>query len=145
MVLARLSARSAALALVLFTLSASATTYSTLIPVKEKGAGPLFRVQRQGKWGYMTRSGRVVIQLQFTNAQDFFGGLAAVELGEKWGYVKESGEFAIPPHFDAAFNFREERACVKVNDRVGLIDGNGMFVVSPQFEEIRPFSDGRRR
>src|SRR5689334_6867823 len=65
-------------ALVLMFFSASATTYSVVIPVKVKGSGPLFRVQRQGKWGYMTRSGRVVIKPQFTYAEDFLDGLAAV-------------------------------------------------------------------
>src|ERR1051325_6304352 len=132
------SARIAVLALVLCTLSASATSYTRVIPVKEKGSGPLFRVQRLDKWGYMTRAGRVVIPPQFRNAKDYFDGLAAVQLGEKWGYIKESGEFAIPASFDAASNFKEDRASVTVNDLVGLIDRSGAFIVPPRFEEIRP-------
>jgi hypothetical protein len=142
MVLTKLSKLSTALVVVFFTLSTSATTHSVVIPVKAKGSGPLFRVQRHGKWGYMTRSGRIVIKPQFTDAEDFFNGLAAAELGEKWGYLKESGEFAIPPQFDGAMNFEGERASVKVNGRAGLIDRDGTFVASPRFEEIRPFSDG---
>jgi hypothetical protein len=142
MISAKVSKLSAALALVFFLLSASGTTYSVIIPVKAKGSGPLFRVQRQGRWGYMTRRGRVVIKPQFMYAEDFFDGLAAVQLGEKWGYIKESGEFRMLPQFDSAMSFDGERASVKVNGLAGLIDRDGRFVVSPRFEEIRRFSDG---
>ena len=109
--------------------TAAATTYSTVIPVKAKGSGPLYRIQRYGKWGYMTRSGQVVIPPRFTDARDFFDELAAVRLREKWGYIKESGEFAIPPRFDAATDFQQERASVTVSGRAGLIDRSGAFVV----------------
>lgn len=136
------SLRWALLAAVLLAETAVATSYSIIIPVKAIGSGPLFRIQRHGKWGYANRSGQIVIPPRFTHAQDFFDGLAAVQSGKKWGYIRQSGDFAIPPRFDKAMDFQQERAVVIVNGRAGLIDPSGAFIVSPRFQEIRPFSDG---
>jgi hypothetical protein len=44
-----------------------------------------------GKWGYIDRTGKYVVNPQFDSADPFSEGLATVKLGSKWGYVDESG------------------------------------------------------
>jgi len=85
---------------VLAIVECSATTYSVIIPIKQKGSGTLFRIQREGKWGYIDRSGNVIIAPHFDDASDFMCGLANVRIAEKWPYISVSGELAIGPQFD---------------------------------------------
>jgi WG containing repeat len=51
----------------------------------------LYRVQVGGKYGYIDRTGHLVIPAQFYRAEEFSEGLAAVGLEssfpEKWGYI----------------------------------------------------------
>ncbi|MCU1261470.1 MAG: Leptospira repeat protein, partial [Bryobacterales bacterium] len=120
-----------------------ATSYGILIPVKQKGSGPLYRIERQGKWGYVNRQGRVVVSPRFDEASDFFCGLAKVRVGDLWGYTSESGKLEIPAQFDSAADFKDDRAAVGVNALVGVIDTSGHFIVNPQFGEIKPYFGSR--
>ena len=73
---------------------AAVTCLSTsveIIPIKQKGAGPLFQIHRGAKWGYMDRRGKTVIPPEFDWEGDFFSGLAKVEKSGKWGYTNELG------------------------------------------------------
>src|SRR5438034_549366 len=81
------------------------TSYAILIPIKAKGSGPLYRIQENGKWGYMNRGGNVVIPPQFEHAEDFFDHKAVVSLEGKTGYIDESGTWQIEPKFSSASRF----------------------------------------
>ncbi|GEM_PF-2601516 len=100
----------------------------------------LFMVDLNDKYGWMDRTGEIVIDLQFNNiqtAQDFSEGLAAVqfERGGPYGYIDESGAIAIEPQFDDAVLFREGLARVKVGGLWGYIDKAGQMVVEPRFAD----------
>lgn len=118
------------------------TSYATLIPIKAKGSGPLYRIQENGGWGYMNRGGNVVIPPQFEHADDFFDHKAAVLLGGKTGYIDESGTWQIEPKFSSASRFNNGVAIVGFRDAEGLIDATGRFLVDPKFEKIEQFSEG---
>jgi hypothetical protein len=47
----------------------------------------LFPVMKQGKYGFIDRTGNLVIAPRFENAGGFFAGRALVQLGGKWGYI----------------------------------------------------------
>jgi hypothetical protein len=60
-------------------LASAALCFGTSIernPIKKKGAGPLFQIHYGDKWGFMDRTGRIVIQPQFSDVGDFFDWLA---------------------------------------------------------------------
>jgi WG repeat protein len=75
------------------------------------------------KWGYLDRSGRVVIPMQFLSAGDFAEGLANVNAVGGGGDGESS-------HCGAPGNY-------------GYIDKTGAFVIKPQFKYASPFQNGR--
>jgi hypothetical protein len=48
------------------------------------------------RWGYVDKTGRMVIKPQFDEAWEFSGGLAAVAADDKLGYIDRTGKFVIP-------------------------------------------------
>jgi hypothetical protein len=46
-----------------------------------------------GKVGYIDKTGRFVINLQFDRASNFYEGLALVTISEKNGYIDKTGRF----------------------------------------------------
>lgn len=82
--------------------------------------------RRNLKWGFVDRSGRLVIPLEFLDAGDFSEGLAAVNVGKantsmcgkplNYGYIDKTGAFVIKPQFAGAASFRNGRARVSVGE-----------------------------
>jgi len=128
-----------------------------MIPLPE-----LIPICQQGRWGYIDRSARLVINPSFTLARPFHNGLACVNegghvgrngndvAGGKWGYIDASGSYAFAARFDDACDFSEGFAAVNVGARVkyaahddfyyslggkwGLIDTTGAFTVQPKYD-----------
>lgn len=98
------------------------------------------RVKLSGKWGYIDRTGRIVINPQFEEAGDFSEGLARVKVGGKWGYIDRTGRFLINPQFEEAGDFSQGLARVKLGGKWGYVDRRGEVVISPQFSEASDFS-----
>jgi len=134
-------------AVILCILAAVAGRASTVrSPSKRAGAGSLFQIVRHGKWGFMDRTGRVVIRPKFADERDFFYGLAAVELKSgKWGYIDQAGRLVIDARFDGARDFLEELAPVRIGRKWGYIDTSGRMVIEPQFQAAGEFHEGLAR
>lgn len=65
----------------------------------------LAAVKLDGKWGFINKSGDMVIKPQFDDAHSFQNGYAAIEKSHRWGFVLPSGEMAIEPTFVNAKDF----------------------------------------
>ena len=107
----------------------------------------LAAVKLEGKYGYIDRSGQMVIPPQFASADPFSEGLAAVQLdsaGNKGGYIDKSGKMVISgQEFSMARRFSGGLAAAQgKNDKYGYIDKTGKFVIPPQFYRAGDFSDG---
>jgi hypothetical protein len=91
----------------------------------------LFR--RNGLFGYINRSGLVVIEARFTSADIFSEGLASAALPKKpLGYIDTTGRFVIAPRYDSGRAFHHGRAFVwhQADRTSGFIDTSGDFVVT---------------
>lgn len=103
----------------------------------------LFLIKSNGKYGYINKSGFVVIEPQFDKAaNDFFEGLAPIAIGRSYGYIDESGSIAIEPQFDLTSDFSEGLAYVWTSGKYGYIDRTGAVVIAPQFDGAGKFSAG---
>jgi hypothetical protein len=104
----------------------------------------IYPEKSNGKYGYISVGYRptFVIKPQFTDADKFSEGLAAVETKGKWGYIDVNGKFIVKPQFEGRGEFTEGLAAVKLNGKWGFINTKGKFVINPQFEHVGPFSNG---
>lgn len=105
----------------------------------------LFWIREDGKYGYIDRTGKVVIKPQFENTMGFNEGLAATRLNGKYGYIDAKGNWAIKPQFDFTYKFSDSLAMVRVGKLYAWIDKKGKQVIAPQdFEETATgFTEGR--
>jgi hypothetical protein len=97
-----------------------------------------------GKFGFMDRSGQIVIEAKYQYAVGFREGLAAVRVNGLFGFINEAGEMVIPPQFRSAFSsvFVDGLAAVAPQSAWGYIDPTGKLVIQPQFEKASDFHEG---
>ncbi|HEV2801724.1 MAG TPA: WG repeat-containing protein [Pyrinomonadaceae bacterium] len=99
---------------------------------------------QERKYGYMDKTGRVVIEPQFYNAGHFSEGLAwvAMLVEGKWlyGFIDRAGKFAVPPQFtEQPGDFVEGLARVAGRYNYGFIDRTGKFQISENFQQLDEF------
>jgi hypothetical protein len=109
---------------------------------------PLFPVVKDGKWGYIDRTGRVVVSPRFDEAGRFSEGLAPVRRGKQLGWADETGKIVLSPEYGAAGGtlhrrFSGGRAAVRSGARVGFVDRTGRLAVAARWLTAEDFSEGR--
>lgn len=98
----------------------------------------LFPISKAGKWGYIDRSGKVIVAPRYDQAFEFSDGLGAVREGKLWGYLDSSGQVRIPIKFEQllAFPFCGESALVyDPRANVALLGRNGEVTPKPEWEK----------
>ncbi|MFA4903518.1 MAG: WG repeat-containing protein [Desulfobaccales bacterium] len=95
-------------------------------------------MKQDKKWGYVDKTGQLIIPFKFDHAYDFSEGLAAVEIKEKTGYIDKTGKFVIPPRFISGFPFSDGMALVVIRrsekdkypmNKLGYIDKSGKLAI----------------
>ena len=113
-------------------------TGTYLIPPQFRGADVRFSEglaavwQEDGGFGYVDRSGQIVIPYQYYFAAHFSSGLAQVGMQRKaqtwYGFVNREGEVVIDPRFTSAAAFEGGLAWVSTGEESGYINLKGEFV-----------------
>ena len=57
--------------------------------------------QQDGRWGYVSKRGKVVVPPQYNAAEPIRHGLGRVRVGNRYGYVDSTGQVVIPIQFVA--------------------------------------------
>jgi len=95
-------------------------------------------------YGFIDRSGKMVIKPNYKWAGDFSEGLAAVQMtSHKWGFIDKSGRMVIKPKFDRALSFSQGLAAVQVGEKWGYIDKTGKVVIKPKYWFALKFAEDR--
>jgi len=102
---------------------------------KSTAKSNLFSVVQNGRYGYIDKTGKLVIEPQFDEVffENYFSeGLTPVQINKKWGYINEKGEVVIEPKFDMAYPFSEGLALVNIDWKPFFIDkkGDAVFEVN---------------
>ncbi|MFH1515247.1 MAG: WG repeat-containing protein, partial [bacterium] len=96
----------------------------------------LFYVCVDGKYGFIDKTGKIVINPQFDETWHFSEDLAPVIIGDiesgKWGFIDKTGKFVINPQFDWARDFLDGLAWARIGGegflgtgKWGVIDKTG--------------------
>jgi hypothetical protein len=129
----------------------------------EPGGAPLL-IRVDGKYGYIDRTGKVLVKPQFDSATEFVGGMARVDLGTQWTYIDEAGEllkkkFDPPARLgDYFYNFSDGLAVYRVGGKqkrtpdgyrsiivggkYGYLNKKGEVVIPVSFDGALIFRDG---
>ncbi len=122
---------------------------STSFELADDFSEGLAAVEIDDKWGFIDRSGTIVVSPQYDSAMDFSEGLAAVSVNDKWGFIDQSGTIVIPIELPSQYiakgvfpSFKEGYVHIKVGDKWGFIDQSGNFIITPQFDYANGFKEG---
>ncbi|HYX30966.1 MAG TPA: WG repeat-containing protein [Pyrinomonadaceae bacterium] len=119
-----------------------------------KSDAQLFAVAKDGQYGFIDRTGKIVIPLQFDSASPFSEGLALVTLKDKKFFIDTTGVM-FEAKFDIIKEFSEGLAAVNIGEKripnIGLIsdpgkwgyiDKTGKLVIPMKFTHAESFSEG---
>jgi len=96
-------------------------------------------------YGYIDKTGEIVIEPKFYEARPFKEGLAAVKVVDKYGFINNVGEMVIATVFrHVMYDFSEGFACVlqKSDEGFFFIDKEGNNIFNRFFPTPSTFSEG---
>ena len=96
----------------------------------------------EGQFGFIDKSGNMIMTLDYDGVRWFREGMAAVWLNEKSGFINKEGREIIPPRYDVVFDFSEGLALVYNDEKFGYIDEQGNEAIPFIYDWARHFSDG---
>lgn len=103
------------------------------------GVETIYPIVENGKYGYIDRTGKVVIEPQFRYISGILGGTASAMKGDKW-YLIISKDIIV--EVSEQTRLVNGMALVSVNGKYGYIDKKGKMAIEPQFEMANEFSGG---
>jgi len=96
-----------------------------------------FLVKKEGKWGWIDATGKMLIEPKFEDAFPFGeNDLAVVKLNGLYGFIDKKGVTKIDFQFQKAYSFSGETAYVVQKNVGSLIDKKGNAVVKNKFSGI---------
>lgn len=108
--------------------------------------GGFVRVEKGGKYAYMTSALTVPEKLPFDYASVFKNGVAAVQKGGKWALINAGGEYITELIYDDIL-LDEFDSCInggvifaKFNGKYIMIDAEGNQIGSQTFDDAYPFA-----
>ena len=99
-------------------------------------------VELNSKYGFINKSGDLVVPCKYDSAHDYKDGCARVELNSKYGLINNSGEEITKIIYDSIESFREGIAAVRLKDKYGFIDFKGKEVFQCKYDGCHYCSDG---
>ncbi len=98
----------------------------------------LFPASRNGKWGFIDKTGKWAIKPKFTWVQEFDSyGIALASFGKKMGIIDKNGQFIGNNRFDQGMGFNSFGIMpVLNNEKWGFINTEGKYVSRERYDRI---------
>jgi len=98
-------------------------------------------MQYNGRYGYVSPTGQLLIPARYDNAMDFREGLAAVERSGKWGYIDQRGHVVVKLRYETAYDFNRGYGIVKLNGKWGAVNSKGELEIPCDYERVEDLLD----
>jgi hypothetical protein len=93
-------------------------------------------------FGYIDKTGEMVIPPLYDDATLFGEGLASVQVDGAWGCIDPAGNMVIAPQYEEPVYFSEGLAAVLVDGHRGYIDKTGRMVIPAEYADAGDFAEG---
>lgn len=100
--------------------------------------------QERWKMGYINKTGKIPINVQFADAFSFHEGLAAVkpEGSENFGFINKKGEIIIRPQYSKIHYYLKQKIYAEKDGKIIVADYQGKKIFEGMWQEITPFVNG---
>ena len=88
-------------------------------------------------WGYLDRSGKIVIQPKYNWSESFVKGVAIVVMDGKQGLISTSGKELIAIDYDEISRIESNFFIIEKEAKRGLVNEIGTLIVPVEYQEIR--------
>ena len=93
-------------------------------------------VRKNGKWGFLSSDGKVVVPTIYDSVGSFREGLADVSKNGKSGFVDTTGKVVIDLVYDNVYGFKSGIAKVANLNLYGLINKSGKLILPIEYDNI---------
>lgn len=97
---------------------------------------------QSGKYGFIDKTGALVIPCIYEEGSAFRGGLCGIKKDGKCGYIDKTGKTVIPFEYDAVYDAGSGLAAVVKDGKCGLVDYNNQIVVPLVYDDISSYEGG---
>lgn len=104
-------------------------------PFSEGKAG----VAKDALYGFINESGKIVIELQYTDVAQFGEGLAGVRVKKRWGFIDTQNNIVIKPAYADVKAFEDGICAVKKGNSWGLLNIDNKWALNPKYGDITDF------
>lgn len=105
----------------------------------------LAAVEINNKYGFVNRSGKLIIPVKYENATIFSEGLCGVKWNGKWGFINQRGEVIIPNKYQTIRPFKDGLAAVyakeesyEINKNGNKVEDEAMIIWTPSDYWVKP-------
>lgn len=100
------------------------------------------RVKRDGKWGFIDRTGGLFVATQYDTVSYCSQGRAAVWLKGRWAYVDMAEKLIAQPYYDSVSLYIDSSAIVKRDGKYGMLDYNGTEIAAAKYSRMKRIGTG---
>lgn len=111
----------------------------------QAGNGYLFPIRDGKKFGFINRSGSVVVAPRFDAVGEAHEGRIHFYESSHAGYIDFSGKIVVEPKYDSVGDFKDSRAIVRIGSKAWLIDPYGTVIGELPHRPLGEFHQGLLR
>lgn len=100
--------------------------------------------EKNEKWGYVNKDGKLSIPCIYDDASNFHNGLARVGKDGKYGFINKNGKVVVPLIYDNIYDdFEEGYVSVENHEKYGFVDSVGSVLTPCKYDFVESFCGGR--
>lgn len=101
-----------------------------------------YLVGHKTKYGFINKSGKLVVSIKYDQVKNFSGGFAAVRKGKDWGIIDTKGKTVVSLKYDEVTFFSEGLMAVRDKNKWGFVNTSGKVVIPLQYDDALFYNEG---